>query len=127
MTTAISGNLLTISGSKVAGLKTYKVGSNLLWTDAERNMNGDVRASYLGEYPKIELEFRDGLTQAEVTQIYNQLSSAPFFNVTYYHPGLGQNVTAQYYRSDFTLDLLDKNRGLYKAFTVNLVPISRRA
>lgn len=123
---AISGDLLKIDGTKVTGLKSYKVGSNLLWADAERNMNGDVRATYLGEYPKLELEFRDGLTQAEVKAIYNLLQS-PFFNVTYYHPGTGQTVTAQYYRSDYTLDLLDKNRGLYKAFSVNLIPISRRA
>lgn len=123
---AIDGNLLTIGGKKVIGLKSYKIGSNLLWADAERNMNGDVRASYLGEYPKIELEFRDGLTQAEVTQIYNQLAS-PFFAVTYYHLGLGRNITANYYRNDYTLELLDKKRGLFKSFTVNLIPVSRRA
>lgn len=59
----IDGDLLKINGQKVIGLKAYRIGSNLLWKDAERNMNGDVRASYLGEYPKIELEFIDGLTQ----------------------------------------------------------------
>ena len=66
----IDGDLLKINGQKVIGLKAYRIGSNLLWKDAERNMNGDVRASYLGEYPKIELEFIDGLTQTEITQIY---------------------------------------------------------
>ena len=47
----IDGDLLKINGQKVIGLKAYRIGSNLLWKDAERNMNGDVRASYLGEYP----------------------------------------------------------------------------
>lgn len=123
----ISGNLLTIGGAKVVGLKTYRVASNLLWADSERNMNGDVSATYLGEYPKLELEFRDGLTQAEIQQIYSQLRTSPYFDVTYWHPGAGKNVTAKYYSSDFSMELLDKNRGLYKTFSVNLVPISRRS
>lgn len=89
-------------------------------------MNGDMRAAYMGEYPKIELEFRDGLTKAQIKTIYSQLSS-PFFNATYLHPGLDENITAQYYRSDYTIELLDKTRGLYKGFSVNLIPISRRA
>lgn len=122
----ISGDLLRINGEKVSGLKTYDIESNLLWADAERNMNGDVRATYLGEYPKLVLEFHDGLTQNEVKTLYRQLSS-PYFNVTYFHPGIDSNVTAQYYRSDYKLSLLDKRRGLYKSFTVNLIPISRRA
>jgi len=122
----IGGDLLRINGEKVSGLKTYDFESNLLWADAERNMNGDVRATYLGEYPKLVLEFHDGLTQDEVKTLYRQLSS-PYFNVTYFHPGIDSNVTAQYYRSDYKLSLLDKRRGLYKSFTVNLIPISRRA
>lgn len=117
---------MKISGQKVIGLKEYKVSSNLLWADSDRNMNGDMRATYLGEYPKIELEFRDGLTRAQVSQIYSQLSS-PFFNITYYHPGTDNTVTAQYYRSDFTIGVLDKSRGLFNSFSVNLIPISRRA
>ena len=121
---AISGNLLTVGGEKVVGIKTYRVASNLLWSDAERNMNGDVRATSLGAYPKIELEFRDGLTQAQVQKIYQQLP-ATFFNITFWHPGIGQFVTAQYYRSDMSIELLDKNRGIYKAFSVNLIPVSR--
>lgn len=122
----ISGDLLKINGEKVSGLKTYDVESNILWADAERNMNGDVRATYLGEYPKLVLEFHDGLTRDEVKTLYRQLSS-PYFSVTYFHPGIDNDVTAQYYRSDYKLSLLDKRRGLYKSFTVNLIPISRRA
>lgn len=122
----ISGDLLQINGERVSGLSTYDFESDLLWTDAERNMNGDVRATYLGEYPKLVLEFHNGLTQDEVKKLYRQLSQ-PYFNVTYFHPGLGENVAAQYYRSDYKLSLLDKNRALYKSFTVNLIPISRRA
>jgi len=121
---AINNDLLTINGEKVVGIKTYRIASNLLWSDADRNMNGDVRATSLGAYPKIELEFRDGLTQAQIQKIYQQLP-ATFFTVTFWHSGKGQLVTAQYYRSDMSIELLDKNRGLYKAFSVNLIPVSR--
>lgn len=121
---AYSGTLLKINGTTVNGLSGYKIGYNKLWKDADRNMNGDVRASLIGIFPKIELTFRDALTEAEVSQIIALLDQ-PYFNVTYFSPKSRGTVTAQYYASDYAPELLDKARGLYKTFTVSLVPVSK--
>ncbi|MDL2235459.1 hypothetical protein LJC07_04795 [Christensenellaceae bacterium OttesenSCG-928-L17] len=122
---AYSGTLLRISGQAIVGLKQYRVSYSKLWKDAERNMNGDVRASMIGVFPKLELEFIDGLTEDQISNLCNLLDQS-YFSVTYFDPKTKGTITAQYYASDYAIDMLDKRRGLYKAFTVNLVPVSRR-
>lgn len=119
-----SGDLIKINNTSIPGLKEYKVGFNKLWKDAERNMNGDVRASVIGVFPKIELVFRDALTAAQVRTI-TELLNQPYFSVTYFNPQTNANVTAQYYAGDYTVDILERSRGLYKSFSVNLVPVSK--
>lgn len=122
---AYSGNLLSINGTKIEGLKEYKLSYNKLWKDADRNMNGDVRASLIGIFPKIELSFRPGLDEQQVKQIINLLD-LPYFGVTYFDPKTTSPITAQYYSSDYTVELLDRSRGLFKEFSVSLVPVSKR-
>lgn len=119
-----NATLLKINGTTVAGLSGYKVGFNKLWADADRNMNGDVRASLIGIFPKLELTFRDALNENEIQAICALLDQ-PYFNVTYYSPKAKAPVTARYYASDYAPELLDKTRGLYKSFTVSLVPVSK--
>ena len=50
-----SGDLVKINGVRIPAIVNYKVGRNKLWKDADRNMSGDVRATLIGIYPKIEL------------------------------------------------------------------------
>jgi len=119
-----SGDLLKINGNTISGLSGYKIGYNKLWKDADRNMNGDVRASLIGIFPKIELTFRDALTEDEISQICTLLDQ-PYFNVTYFSPKTRGTVTASYYAGDYAPEILDKSRGLYKTFTVSLVPVSK--
>lgn len=121
---AYSGDLLKINNQAVTGLKEYKVGYNKLWKDAERNMNGDVRASLIGVFPKLELVFRDALNEPQISAITALLNQA-YFSVTYYDPRTNGTKTAQYYSSDYTIDILDRRRGLFKGFNVSLVPVSK--
>lgn len=123
---AYSGNLLTIDGTTIANLKTYKVTYAKLWSNAERNMAGDVRATLIGIFPKIELEIGGNLTENAVSTIAALLNK-PYFSVTYFDPKSKTTKTASYYASDYGVDMLDKSRGLYKPFTVNLVPVSKAA
>lgn len=121
---AYSGDLLQINGQKVPGIKEYKVSYNKLWKDADRNMNGDVRATLIGIFPKIELAIRPALAEDEMSQLINLLDQA-YFSVTYFDPKTKGTITAQYYASDYTTELLDR-RGYYKEMTVSLVPVSKR-
>ena len=75
------GTLLRIDGQIVPNIKTYKVGNNKLWADAERNMNGDVRATFIGVFPKLELEIGGVLTSAIVANLCDLLDQ-PYFSVT---------------------------------------------
>lgn len=122
---AYSGDLLKINNTKIVGLKEYKVTYAKLWKDADRNMNGEVRATLIGIFPKIELVFRDALTESQVSTICNLLDNA-YFNVTYFDPKTVGTVTGRYYAGDYTTELLERSRGLYKSFNVSLVPVSKR-
>lgn len=124
---AINATLLTINGTTVPGIKSYKVSYNHLWKDAERNMSGSVRASLIGIFPKIEVETREAVSRSEIQAIYNAIESQPFFSVTFWDPATDTTKTANYYAADWTAELESKNRGLYKQTRITLVPVDRRA
>lgn len=124
VTSPISGNLLSIGGTVFPELKTYKVTQAKLWKDAERNMNGDVRATLIGVFPKLELQF-NVMGKSRAALLASKLDSA-YFEVTYFDPSLNANRTAQYYAGDYSIELLSKSRGLYQPTAVNLIPVSKR-
>lgn len=124
---AITATLLKINGTTVPGIKSYKVGYNHLWKDADRNMSGSVRASLIGIFPKIEATTRDVLSRAEVQAIYTALETQPYFSVEFWDPATDQVKTANYYTADWAIEIESKNRGLYKGTTITLVPVDRRA
>ncbi len=122
---AYSGTLLKINGVTLPGLREYKITYAKLWKDAERNMNGDVRGYLIGIYPKLELTFRSALTERQISTICSLLDTE-FFEVEYYDPKYGGLISRQYYAGDYGVELLDKTRGIFKEFNVNLIPVSRR-
>lgn len=118
------GTLIKINGQTVPAIVSYKVGRNKLWKDAERNMNGDVRATLIGIFPKIELNI-GVTTQNQMSQLVTLLDEA-YFNVEYFDVRTQGTTTAKYYASDFTPELINKHKGLYNQMTVSLVPVSKR-
>lgn len=119
-----SGDLIKINDTKIPSIVNYKVGRNKLWKDAERNMNGDVRATLIGIFPKIELNI--GITTQEQMATITQLLDQDYFTVEFFDVRVQGVTTASYYAGDYTVDMLSKSRGLYNAFTVSLVPVSKR-
>lgn len=124
MASSTDATLVKINGTTLVGLKAYIVQYNKLWANSERNMAGDITASLIGIFPKLLLTFRDGLNEDEVSTIASLLNLA-YFSVEYYDPQVKSTRTAQYYAGDFDMPMLDKQRGLYKTFTVNLIPVSK--
>lgn len=124
--TPITATLLKINGTTVPGIKSYQVGYNHLWKDAERTMSGSLRSSLIGIFPKIEVTTREVLTRTEVQAIYTALESSPYFTVQFWDPATDQVKSARYYAGDWTVELFSKNRGLYKAAKITLVPTDRR-
>jgi hypothetical protein len=119
-----SGDLIKIGNTTIPNIVKYKVGRNKLWKDAERNMNGDVRATLIGIFPKIELEI--GVCTQDEMATLTQLLDQDYFSVTWFDVRVGTTCTANYYAGDYSPELLSKSRGLYKPFTVNLIPVSKR-
>ena len=120
----MTGDLIKIDGQTIQAIVSYKVGRNKLWKDAERNMFGEVRATLIGVFPKIEIAV--GMTsEADVTLLV-QLLDQPYFSVTYYDPGAGTTHTAQYYAADYSVEILSKQKGKYKPFNVTLIPVAKR-
>ena len=120
----ISGDLLKINGRSVAGLKNYKITRAKLYSDAGRNLNGGLSATFIGVFPKLELEIGGVLTKERVAELCGLLDQG-FFNVEYYDPKTGATKNGAYYASDYSVELLERQRGLYKPFTVNLIPMER--
>lgn len=119
-----SGDLVQIDGITIPHLVTYKIGRAKLWKDAERNMNGDIRATLIGIFPKIIMQV-GYTTQEEMSQL-TQLLDQDYFTVTWFDVRTQETVSIQYYASDYEVELDSKSKGRYKPFEVSLVPISKR-
>lgn len=119
-----SGDLVQIDGVTLPHIVTYKIGRAKLWKDSERNMAGDIRATLLGIYPKIQLTI-GYTTQEEMSQL-TQILDKDFFTVTWFDVRVQETISTQYYAGDYDVELDSKSKGRYKPFSVNLVPVSQR-
>ena len=118
------GNLVQINGVNIPHLVSYKIGRSKLWKDAERNMNGDVRATLIGIYPKIQMKV--GYTTQEEISKLTQILDQDYFTVTWFDVRIQQTISTSYYAGDYDIELDNKSKGRYKPFDVNLIPVSKR-
>ena len=118
------GNLLEIDGATIPHIVSFKVSRAKLWKDSERNMSGDVRATLIGIFPKIQLQI-GYTTQAEMSEL-TKILDQDYFNVTWYDVRTQETTSASYYASDYDVELDSKSKGRYKPFSVSLVPVSKR-
>lgn len=116
--------LLKINGTLIPKLKSYKVGRNKLYKEAERSMSGELKATLIGIFPKIEIEI-GYLTENEMQQVTRLLDKA-FFNVEYYDQRTKATYTTKCYANDYQVEIYDKQKAIYKPFSVHLIPFSRR-
>lgn len=119
-----TGDLVKINGSTLPHLVTYKIGRAKLWKSSERNMNGDIRATLIGIFPKIIMQV-NYTTQEEMANL-TQLLDKDFFEVEWFDVRIQETVKTKYYASDYEIELDDKTKGRYKPFEVSLVPVSKR-
>ena len=119
-----TGALLKINNQTLPSLKEYKVGRNKLWKDADRNMSGEVKATLIGIFPKLELQFTY-MNQEQMANVCSILDQA-YFNVTWFDVRIQGITTAKYYAGDYTPTLSKKYSGLYEPLSVNLIPVAKR-
>lgn len=118
------GDLVQIDGNTIPHIVSYKIGRAKLWKDSERNMSGDVRATLIGIFPKIQLQI--GYTTQEEMSELTKILDKDFFTVTWFDVRTQDTISAKYYASDYDVELDSKSKGRYKPFSVNLVPVSKR-
>lgn len=118
------GDLLKIDGKVIPYIKQYKVQRPKLWKNADRNMNGDVRATLIGIFPKLQLSIR-ATTEEELSEL-TEILDKDYFEIEYFDVQPRATVIAKYYASDYDTELLfSKVRGVYAPFKVNLIPVSK--
>ena len=119
-----TGDLVKIDDVTIPHIVSYKIGRAKLWKDSDRNMSGDVRATLIGIFPKIQMQV-GYTTQEEMSQL-TQLLDKDFFTVTWFDVRTQEPISTQYYAGDYDVELDSKSKGRYKPFSVNLVPVSKR-
>ena len=119
-----TGDLVKIDGKTIPHIVSYKVGRAKLWKDSERNMSGDIRATLIGIFPKIQMQV--GYTTQEEMSELTELLDKDFFTVEWFDVRTQETISAKYYASDYDVELDSKSKGRYKPFSVNLVPMSKR-
>lgn len=119
-----TGNLVKIDGVVIPHIKKYKIGRAKLWKNADRNMSGDVRATLIGIFPKIQIQ-TSYLTQGAMAQL-TALLDKDYFEVEWFDVRIQQTIKTKYYASDYDVELSNKYKGLYNPLEVNLVPVSKR-
>ena len=117
-------HLIKIDGVIVPHIVSYKIGHSKLWKDSERNMSGELRATLIGIFPKIQLQI-GYTTQTEMNGLVSLFDKA-FFTVEWFDVATQGMVSAQYYASDYDVELDSKSKCRYKPFSVNLVPVKKR-
>ena len=118
------GALLQIDDETIPHIVSYKVSRAKLWKDSERNMSGEVRATLIGIFPKIQIEV--GYTTQEEMAKLTEILDKDYFTVTWFDVRTQETVSAKYYASDYDVELDSKHKGRYKPFSVSLVPVSKR-
>ena len=121
----ITAKLLTIGSVDISNISSYEVQYNKLWKDADRNMNGDVRATLIGIFPKIVV--KTTVQEQSLASTLGNLLNQPYFNVSFYDVLTNTVKTAQYYASDFTTKLKLRQGALIDEMSFSLVPVSKRA
>jgi hypothetical protein len=96
---------------------------NKLWTDADRNLNGDLKATFIGVFPKLLLNFTY-LTEAQLKTITGLLDPSSF-TVSWWNAKIEDYTSATYYASDYSYPVFKKDKGTYEPFSVSLIPFSK--
>lgn len=120
---SVPNPIITINGVALttSQLNDYTLSYNKLWKNADRDMNGNIRATMIGVYPNISVttSFLDFAHAQSLSSAIND----DFFSVTYWDTQTSSMKTAQYYAADHDVKFIDECR--YGQVTVQLVAVSK--
>ena len=116
---------ITINGVVVGTneIKAWQIQYAKLWSDAYRNMSGDIVANFIGIFPNVNVTITVS-TLERAQQLLNAVN-VPYFNVTFFDNATRTMKTAKFYAADVTLDAATICR--LEEFQIQLVPVSKAA
>jgi hypothetical protein len=116
-------NLLKINNVDVPKLRKYVVGIEPLVDNAGRNLQGTLKASFVGNFLKIECEI-GYTTSTEMTTLRGLLD--PFsVTVKWYNEATGALVTTSMYTSPYKYGIFRKDVELYEPFSFSLISFAK--
>ena len=116
---AVAATLLKINGTDVPALRGYNVGINKLWTDAGRNMKGELKSTFVGNFLKIGVEI-GYTTPIQMSTLRDMLDNA-FLTVLWFDEDTGLLRSNTCYPNDFEYGVYNNDLELYKPFGFNLI------
>ena len=100
-------------------LRSYEVSYEELWSEANRNMAGILKASYISTSPKISLTFRQ-MTSTEMSTVMALLDNH-IFTVAWFDETDNSYKQDEFYRGEMKVGIRDLNTEMYKELQVNLI------
>jgi len=104
-------------------MTSFEVGYEELWSDGERNMAGNLKATFIGTVPKIYIKFRQ-MTKAEMSTVMTLLNGHSF-TVYWWDEESDTYRSGTFYRGEMKIGIRDLDTELYKQLTVNLIAFNK--
>jgi hypothetical protein len=112
--------LCKIDGTDITQyLKSYEVSYEEMWSEANRNMAGILRGSYIATSPKIFLEFRQ-MTKIEMSTVMGLLDGHSM-TVAWFDETDDTYKQDSFYRGELKVGIRDLDSEMYKELSVNLI------
>lgn len=115
--------LVKINDTELTHIKKFKVNRSKLWSDADRNLAGELKSTFIGVFPKISLEFTP-MPKADMASLITLLEN-PSFTVLYYDELSGGYQTGTFYAGDYEMSIYREDTMLYEGMSVNLIPFNK--
>lgn len=116
--TPIIINGVSVKSSEIA---QWQIQYAKLWSDASRNMSGDIVANYIGIYPNVNVTIT--VTELDRARQLLKAVNTSYFNVTFFDNHTNSMKTARFYAADTTLDAVTLCQ--IGEFQIQLVPTSK--
>ena len=122
----ITANNKTINAGDYIVQAQYQY-NKLFGDDTGRNLAGTFSGSFLGNFPKIILQFR-ALTKQELEEIIPILDS-PRQTVSYYDPNKKSQITMDTYTGDYEItdkNIIGNDGTKNEGFSCSFIAVSKR-
>lgn len=104
-------------------LKGFEVGYEEMWSDGERNMAGNLKATYIGTVPKIYLQFIQ-MSQTDMSTILTALNGHTF-TVYWWDEQTDTYKSGTFYRGELKIGIRDLYTKMYKDLSCNLIAFNK--